>query len=349
MDAAAYLLDVIGRLEASAQQRLAGRARSRFDAERSPAGLVAADARERSGDGDARALRQRLAARYRDAVELLNACRRDELEALARALGVMPDGAAAGASAEAAPSSVAALRLALWRAAHGQVQGERAPAHAPVIIGSRLVVCAPPRGLSPALSEWPRPLPPPRPAEPPDEEPECLDTLLDAADRALGVRLGGRGRDGKGAWGQRAAQLLGIIDRGDQEPDWRGDVEIKTVAVARSAGPVGAARSAAAAAYAGSGPWRVVEDPAISTVGGAPITKLQRVLWLCRADAEPGDATLISWYLLDWDDTVAALVERYLHTRPKGPRGSAGRGFYLHKRFFADAGLLASLNGPPLL
>jgi hypothetical protein len=156
--------------------------------------------------------------------------------------------------------------------------------------------------------------------------------LLDAADRALGVRLGRRGRDGKGAWGQRAAELLGIVDRGDQEPDWRGDVEIKTCAVAPSR----------------SGAWRVVEDPAISTVGAAPIAKLQRVLWLCRADAEDGDATLISWYLLDWDDEVAALVERYLHVRPKGPRGSAGRGYHLHKRFFADAGLLASLNGPAL-
>lgn len=201
-----------------------------------------------------------------------------------------------------------------------------------MLVGDRLVVCAPPRGLAPPAAAWPRPLLPPRPAEPPDEEPECLDTLLDAADRALGVRLGGRGRAGKGVWGQRAAELLGVIDRGAAEPDWRGDVEIKTVAVAPTA----------------SGSWRVVEDPAISTVGAGPLAKLQRVLWLCRAGAEDGDATLVSWYLLDWDDEVAALVRRYLHVRPKGPRGSAGRGYYLHKRFFADCGLLASLNGPPL-
>ena len=142
-----------------------------------------------------------------------------------------------------------------------------------------------------------------------------------------------RGRDGKGAWGQRAAELLGVIDRGDEEPDWRGDVEIKTVPVARTR----------------DGLWRVVEDPAISTVGATPIAKLQRVLWLCRAEVPPDDATLLSWYLLEWDPVVATLVERYLHTRPKGPRGGRGRGYYLHKRFFAEAGLWASLNGPPVV
>ena len=69
------------------------------------------------------------------------------------------------------------------------------------------------------------------------------------------------------------------------------------------------------------------------------------MLWLCRAPLPDGDATFLSWYLLDWDPEVARLVGRDLHTRPKGPRGSRGRGWYLHKRFFADAGLLATLNG----
>lgn len=255
-----------------------------------------------------------------DELELLNACRLQELRALAARLG------ASAAVVEA--RGAGALRLEVWRALAQSASGAAA---APVVIGGRLVAWAPPRGLSPEAASWPRPVPAARPPAPPEEEPECLDTLLDAADRALGVRLGPRGRDGKGAWGQRAAELLGVVDRGDEEPDWRGDVEIKTCAVARSR----------------EGLWRVVEDPAISTVGAAPIAKLQRVLWLCRAEVPPDDAALVSWYLLEWDAEIGALVERYLHTRPKGPRGATGRGFYLHKRFFAEAGLLASLNGPP--
>jgi hypothetical protein len=90
-------------------------------------------------------------------------------------------------------------------------------------------------------------------------------------------------------------------------------------------------------------------------VGEGTIAKLQRTLWLARASiASPGsagesidgDATIVSWYLLDWDADVARLARRYLHERPKGPRGTDARGHYLSKRFFADAGLLASLNGP---
>lgn len=299
------------RLPPDSLARLLARAPSRFDVQARP-----------SANGGAR---DRLLARYGgDVLELLNACRVEELRALA------PGRAPAGGGRRAGP-----LRWALWQQLLAGAAASSAVASSVSLIGERLVACAPPRGLAPPATRWPRPLPPPAWPEPPGEEPECLDTLLDAADRALGVRLGRRGADGKGAWGQRAAELLGVIDRGDREPDWRGDVEIKTVAVAR------------AASTDGDGAWRVVEDPAISTVGAAPLAKLQRVLWLCRADAEEGDATLISWYLLDWDAAVAGLVERYLHVRPKGPRGSAGKGYYLHKRFFADAGLLASLNGPP--
>ena len=65
----------------------------------------------------------------------------------------------------------------------------------------------------------------------------------------IGVRLGRRGRD-KGAWGVRAAALLGVTERGDGEPDWRGDVEIKTVPIARDRTQL----------------WRIVEDPAIAMV-----------------------------------------------------------------------------------
>jgi hypothetical protein len=129
----------------------------------------------------------------------------------------------------------------------------------------------------------------------------------------------------------RAARLLGLVERNDAEPDWRGDVEVKTVPVARDA----------------SGWWRVVEDPAIAMAGEPALAKLARTLWLARGDLPGGDATIVSWYLLDWDPDIARLVRRDLHDRPKGPAGSATRAAYLHKRFFADAGLLASLNGAP--
>ncbi|HSD90774.1 MAG TPA: hypothetical protein VLB44_24785, partial [Kofleriaceae bacterium] len=77
------------------------------------------------------------------------------------------------------------------------------------------------------------------------------------------------------------------------------------------------------------------------------LAKLQRTLWLARTDVDEDDATIIAWYLLEWDPTVARLTRRYLHVRPKGPKGTEQRGLYLHKRFFADAGLLAALNGAP--
>jgi hypothetical protein len=226
------------------------------------------------------------------------------------------------------------LRALLWKRGaeleRRGVQVSPALQPCPVVLGGHLVVLAPPRGMYPPSETWPRPLPGPVPAQPPSEEPDSLDELLAAADRTIGVRLGARGRD-KGAWGVRAAALLGVVERGDAEPDWRGDVEIKTVPVAREP----------------SGLWRVVEDPAIAMLDeGGALAKLQRTLWLARSDADDDDATIVSWYLLEWDPTVARLARRYLHVRPKGPAGTDQRGLYLHKRFFADAGMLATLNVP---
>ncbi len=274
---------------------------------------------------DTREATERVIARWSDDLcGLLNAMTRCELADLARALRV-----------EAAGRSPA-LRAVLWeRGAELERHGvEVGPAlqPRPVVLGGHLVVQAAPRGLFPTSEAWPRALPPGVSPAPPSEEPETVDELLAAADRVIGVRLGGRGRD-KGAWGLRAASLLGVVERGLEEPDWRGDVEVKTVPVAQEA----------------SGYWRVVEDPAIAMVGEGGLAKLARTLWLARASiAVPGaddDATIVSWYLLDWDSEVARLARRYLHERPKGPAGTAARGMYLHKRFFADAGMLASLNG----
>ncbi len=257
-----------------------------------------------------------------DLCGLLNACTRGELAALASSVRV----ADVGRSPE--------LRARLWaRGAALEAGGAPLPTALqprPVILGGHLVIQAPPRGLHPPSDAWPRSVPPPAIAAPPDGEPETLDELLAAAERARGVRLGRRGRD-KGAWGNRAARLVGVVERGDGEPDWRGDVEVKTVPIARDP----------------SGLWRIVEDPAIAMLAeGGAIAKLQRTLWLARADLGDGDATIVSWYLLAWDSEVARLAHRHLHPRPKGPAGTDQRGLYLHKRFFADAGLLATLNGP---
>jgi hypothetical protein len=256
-----------------------------------------------------------------DLCGLLNAMTRGELAHLAEELGASPAGRA--------PE----LRAALWDRGAALERGaaEVSPAvqPRPIVLGGHLVIQVAPRGLFPPSARWPRPVPPPRPAAPPPGEPDALDELLAAADRAIGVRLGARGRD-KGAWGMRAARLLGLVERSEREPDWRGDVEVKTCAVARDP----------------SGWWRVVEDPAIAMLGEPALAKLARTLWLARCDVGDGDATIVSWYLLDWDPDVARLTRRDLHDRPKGPAGTAARARYLRKRFFADAGLLATLNGP---
>ncbi|HEX4450866.1 MAG TPA: hypothetical protein VH143_08360 [Kofleriaceae bacterium] len=258
-----------------------------------------------------------------DLCGLLNALVHAELVALARAHGVDAN----GKSPE--------LRTRLWErgaileaggaSVHDTVQPR------PVLLGGHLVVQAPPRGLFPPSARWPRPLPDAVAARPPADEPDSVDDLLAAADRAIGVRLGARGAD-KGAWGLRAAALLGVVERGMGEPDWRGDVELKTVAIS---------------AERDSRLWRIVDDPAIAMSDErSAIAKLQRTLWLARADVPGGDATIVAWYLLEWDAPLARLALRYLHERPKGPAGTQQRALYLHKRFFADAGLLASLNGP---
>jgi hypothetical protein len=273
---------------------------------------------------DTASARERITERWADDLcGFLNAMTREELVALAESLNMSGEGKA--------PQ----LRLALWeRGAALERAGAEAPPGLqpqPVLLGGHLVVQAPPRGEFAATPMLPRGIPAPTEALPPEEEPDSLDELLAAADRAIGVRLGQRGRD-KGAWGLRAASLLGVVERGVDEPDWRGDVEIKTVPVAQDE----------------SGLWRVVEDPAIAMLGeGYALAKLQRTLWLARTDLEDGDATIVSWYLLEWDPIVARLTRRYLHIRPKGPAGTDQRGLYLHKRFFADCGLLATLNGVP--
>lgn len=264
-----------------------------------------------------------------DFAGLLNVLARLELAGLAARV----PRATATVLAITATASVAELRAALWQwgavlEAGSEAWIGTAVQPMPHVLAGHLVHHRPALGAYCPSAQFPRPVPPPCAAHPPLGEPATVEQLLDAADALVGVRLGQRGVD-KGAWGQRAARLLGVIDRGDDEPDWRGDVEIKTVPVLRD----------------GQGWWRIAEDPAICMAAGRPMAKLARVLWLVRASLEDADATILSWYFLECDGFVAGLAARDLHQRPKGPRGTTARGWYLHKRFFADAGLLATLNG----
>lgn len=257
-----------------------------------------------------------------DLVSLLNAARRDELEAMAVAASIEPEGA------------VGHLRARLWRrGAELEAGGPDQIGHpwqpVPHVIGGRLVHLGPQRGAAPPTALLPRPIPSPRPPPPPGDEPETIEDLLDRATALVGVRLG-RARRDKGEHGARVAALLGVRELGLAEPDWRGDVEVKTVPVVRDRG----------------GLWRVKEDPAVSMDGVAPESKLGRVLWIARV-ADAGDSPVLSWYYQEWDGVVAELARAALHTRPKGGAGDRTRGWYLHKRFFAGSGFLYTLNGAP--
>jgi hypothetical protein len=304
-------------IASDAVRRLAALKVQRFDKTRVPARVAATNEQ---------AIATVIARWGNDLCALLNAMTRDELADLATAMRVP----------NSKDTRADELRVALWECG-AEIERDGVSVSTmiqpkPIVLGGHLVVQAPPRGMSPAASALPRVVPEPRPWVSRADEPDSIDELLDAASDAIGVRLGTRGRD-KGAWGVRAAQLLGVVEKGLDEPDWRGDVEIKTVPVERE----------------GNGYWNVVEDPAIAMVGEGGIAKLQRTLWLARAtiidDNGDEDATIVSWYLLEWDAYIARLSRRYLHERPKGPRNTTQRGMYLHKRFFVDAGMLATLNG----
>lgn len=250
---------------------------------------------------------------------LLNAASRAELATMAEAAGIDSRGRA-GEVRE---------RLWHWGAcleAGGDGWLGTAIQPRPHRLGGKLVILGPDRGLSPPAPARPRPVPPAIAPPPAAAEPDSLEALWARADRLIGVRLGPRGPD-KGAFGTRVAALLGVRETGDSEPDWRGEVEIKTVPVIRDR----------------SGSWRVSEDPAVAMVGPRPLYKLQRVLWVARIADDPL-APVLSWYYQELTDSIRALVARDLHTRPKGKASTTARGYYLHKRFFADSGFLRSLN-----
>lgn len=257
-----------------------------------------------------------------DLTAMLNRARREELEELARQLGLSCDG------------EVGVLRARLWRRgaeleAGGADELGQPWQPVPATLGGRLVQLGPVRGQAPQAVALPRAVPP-EVTSPPAfaDEPDCLEELLARASALVGVRLGAPRRD-KGQFGTRIAAMLGVRERGGAEADWRGEVEIKTVPVALER----------------AGLWRVVEDPAISMDGVPPERKLERVLWIARVVAP--DSPVLSWYYQERDAVVTLLARRYLHTRPKGPRGARTRGWYLQKKFFAASGFLRTLNGAP--
>jgi len=264
----------------------------------------------------------RLARAARLAAIHRRAARREELERMAVAADVGADG------------TVGELRVRLWRRgaeieAGGPDQIGRPWQPVPHAIGGRLVHLGPQRGAAPPAPRLPRPVPPPRAAPTAEDEPDTLEDLLERATRLVGVRLGRACRD-KGELGARVARMLGVRELGHAEPDWRGDVEVKTVPVVRDR----------------AGLWRVKEDPAVSMDGVPPERKLGRVLWIARV-ADAGDSPVLSWYYQEWDAAVAELARHALHTRPKGGAGDHTRGWYLQKRFFARSGFLFTLNGGP--
>lgn len=271
-------------------------------------------------DDDTEVLRSRLARRFElDLAGLLNRLARSELDRVAGARELDGGG------------SVGELRARLWLHGARLEAGGDAELGAPwqptpIVLGGKLVHQGPERGLA-APGDRPRPIPPEVPEPAASGEPDTLEELLARATGLVGVRLGRRGRD-KGAHGSRIAALLGVPERGYAEPDWRGEVEIKTVPVVRDP----------------SGWWRVKEDPAVAMEGVEPRRKLGRVLWIARV-ADAGDSPILSWYYQEWDQVVARLAARDLHQRPKGGAGATTRGWYLHKRFFTDSGFLRSLNG----
>jgi hypothetical protein len=165
------------------------------------------------------------------------------------------------------------------------------------------------------------------PAQP--SEPESLEELLARAGALLGVRLGGRDAD-KGAYGRRISQLLGIGPSSSQAPDWRGEVELKTLAVTR----------------AGGARWRLKDGPAISMRSVEATAKLARVLWIVRVDErEVAGAPVLSWYYQELDADLTAALERSRHLRRRGAPARAAAAGTCGADYFEACGLLRSLNG----
>ena len=262
-----------------------------------------------------------------DLCGFLNSCNRAALDEMAKKAKGLSGGdlKLKGASPLDLDVSVGGLRLALWEWAtvYEQTDGvlsQSMSIRKPTLLrgklvfllkGSGLDTVAPSGGLT-ALDC--------------DSEPEDLEELLRRAEHLKGMIIPTQGRD-KGGYGAWIAASLGLVERGLAEPDWQGEVEVKTLPVAKD----------------GLGRFYVSEDPAIAMENVDPLLKLKRVLWITRSVNEES-SQILGWYYQVWDWDVARLVKRDLHQRPKGGKGATTKGWYLHKRFFIDSGLLRSLE-----
>ena len=300
----------------------------RFLVDRLPRELL----RRRVGREDTGSKRKLVDRWELDLAGFLNAATRNELLSLCETLR-LPSGTL-GAMRQ---------RLWLWGASlerHGKGGVDARVQPAPHLRGARLwlrprllavssALPAAREARHPPAEVLPRPVPPPRDMPLPMAEPGSLEELLARADRLVGVRLPARGRD-KGGQGQRIADLLGLPRSSEARPDWRGEVEVKTIAVVR----------------AEAGAWRITDGPALSRRDVDALAKLRRVLWVVRVDeGEIGDSPILSWFYQELDAELEAAFEDARHLRPKGGRGTTARGWYLRRGYFDACGLLRSLNG----
>ena len=105
---------------------------------------------------------------------------------------------------------------------------------------------------------------------------------------------------------------------------------MKTLAVVRAAGAS----------------WRIKDGPAIGMRSIDASAKLARVLWVIRVDdGEVPGSPVLSWYYQELDSDLTQALVRARHLRPKGGRGTEGKGWYLRRDFFELCGLMRSLNG----
>ncbi len=215
------------------------------------------------------------------------------------------------------------LRQTIWLWAHRCEGGKQTCP--PDVVSGKLVVFKEGPGTMPESVGWPRSVA--STTAPRCRLPQTVDELLSNATALIGAAFPPQGTN-KGAFGIAVATALGLREDNASEPDWMGEIEVKTIPVRKK-----------------NGLWTVKEDPAITMDSGSPYHKLQRVLWIARTTEEP--ATVLSWFLQSLEPEVKQLAERYLHLRPKGGAGTNRFGWYMHKRFFTECGFLYSLNGNP--
>ena len=185
-------------------------------------------------------LRENLLEQFRsDLGGFLNCCNRNELDKIALDVGCN------------LKVSIGEMRLALWERATVLEQtdgvlrdfGSNAK---PSLLRGKVVFLQKGNGID-AVSSGPVFLDSGTHLLAFDSEPDDIEELLRRAECLRGEAIPMQGRD-KGGYGAWIAERLGLIERGLAEPDWQGEVEVKTLPVAKD----------------GMGHFYVSEDPAIA-------------------------------------------------------------------------------------